>query len=68
MYYIGTKEQCEDYNSQVTIGEEYDGVDTIKWHTPIAQPKGDLYAVKKHESYSSEMNELNSIREWYPNE
>ena len=23
MYYTGTKEQCEDYNTKVTLGENY---------------------------------------------
>ena len=67
MYYIGTQAECNAYNEQVKQGENYDGVDTTDWATPIAHPNGTDYAIIKHDNYTSSMTSQDSLGDdWYP--
>ena len=50
MYYKGTKEQCEDYNTKVTLGENYQG-STNNWANVISNPNGQGFAILKHDKY-----------------
>ena len=51
MYYLGTKKQCEDYNSTVFIGEAY-SASTIQWDDIKINNTEDEYAIIKHEKYT----------------
>jgi len=54
-YYIGTKEQAENYDNIVTQGEGYNGT-TTRWAEPRQHPTQlDLYAIIKHTSYDDSM-------------
>jgi len=54
-YYIGTKEQAENYDNIVTQGEGYNGT-TTRWAEPRQHPTQlDLYAIIKHPSYDDTM-------------
>ena len=54
-YYIGTKEQAENYDNIVTQGEGYNGT-TTRWAKPRQHPTQlDLYAIIKHTSYDDTM-------------
>ena len=70
-YYIGTLQQCEDYDRQVVIGEGYgrnpDDV-TAKYAEPVKHPTQNKYAIKKHSSYEDEnMNLVESLSsDWFP--
>jgi hypothetical protein len=65
-YYIGTNQECEDYNQEVTVGENYHGT-TTRWSDIIENPTQVQYAIVKHDNYSSDMEEVEVLPEnWYP--
>ena len=65
-YYIGTKQECEDYDQEVTIGENYQGT-TTQWASVIEHAAQEIYAIVKHDNYSSDMEEVEVLPEnWYP--
>ena len=67
MYYKGTKEQCEDYNAKVTLGENYQG-STTSWANVTKNQKGEGFAILKHESYESDMTLIDKIPDgWFNN-
>jgi hypothetical protein len=67
MYYKGTKEQCEDYNTKVTLGENYKG-STNNWANIISNKNGKGFAILKHDKYESEMTLISKIPDsWYNN-
>jgi len=67
MYYIGTQAECTAYNEQVKVGEEYDGVYTTDWATPIAHPNGVDFAIVKHDNYEAELTIEETLgTEWFP--
>jgi hypothetical protein len=69
MYYKGTKEDCEAYNTIVVEGEEYDGVFTSRWARVIAHPNGKDFAIKSHDNYESIMSSLSNLGSaWFPEE
>lgn len=53
MYYKGTQQQCNSYNEQVSLGENYQ-VPTTCWAGTIKCLDGD-YAILKHPSYESDI-------------
>ena len=57
MYYIGTKEQCEAYNTKVTKGENYRD-QTTQWAEVQQHPDGAPFAIIIHEDYESEDMQL----------
>jgi hypothetical protein len=66
MYYKGTKAECEDYNANVTSQRNYDGVHSVKWAEIVAHPNGEEFAVRKHEDYTAELQEIEYLaEEWY---
>lgn len=65
MYYIGTKKQCEDYNQEVTLGQNYQGI-TRQWASVIEHPTENKCAIVKHDNYSTPMTEVETLTEdWY---
>ena len=60
MYYKGTKEQCEDYNAKVTLGENYQS-STNSWANLTSNQNGQGFAILKHENYESDMTLINKI-------
>ena len=67
MYYTGTKQECEDYNTKVTSGENYHG-STDSWTNVISNQNGEGFAILKHENYESEMTLIDKIPDsWYNN-
>jgi len=66
-YYMGTYEDCNIYNEKVNLGEGYVGT-TTKWAEVTKHHLEDVWAIAKHEDYSSE--ELEAVDElpedWYP--
>ena len=67
MYYKGTKEECEDYNTKVTLGENYQD-STNGWANVISNQNGQGFAILKHENYESEMTLIDKIPDsWYNN-
>ena len=67
MYYKGTKEQCEDYNAKVALGEGYQGL-TNSWANVTSNQHGEGFAILKHENYESDMTLIDKIPDsWYNN-
>ena len=46
MYYKGTKGECEDYNTKVTLGENYQG-STNSWANVTNNQNGQGFADRK---------------------
>ena len=67
MYYKGTKTKCEDYNTKVTLGENYQG-STNSWSEVTCHQNKKDFAILKHESYESDMTLIDKISDsWYNN-
>lgn len=64
-FYIGTIEQCEDYNRKVSDGENYQG-NTENWSVLRKHPEAEIYSVRKHWRYEcSSMQSVESLpKEW----
>ena len=69
-WYIGTQQECEDYNSYVTEQENYPGPDTNMFSVLTPHPTNGTYAIVKHpnhEDQSRNMTEVLNLDEtWYP--
>ena len=69
-YYIGTLQQCEEYDRQVVIREGYGrnpGDVTAKYAEPVKHPTQDKYAILTHPSYPSDMEYVEELSEdWNP--
>ena len=67
MYYTGTKQECEDYNTKVTLGENYQG-STIDFASVKEHQNGEGFAILKHKNYESDMTLIDKIPDsWYNN-
>jgi hypothetical protein len=55
MYYKGTKRDCEDYNTLVVTGENYQD-STDRWANAIKNQNGQGFAIIKNENYESISN------------
>lgn len=65
-YYIGTNQECVDYNQEVTVGENYHST-TTNWSDIIKNPTQVQYAIVKHDNYSSDMEEVEVLSDsWHP--
>ena len=65
MYYKGTKTKCEDYNTKVTLGENYQS-STNSWAKITSNQNGQGFVILKHENYESEMTLIDKIPDsWY---
>jgi len=68
MYYKGTKEECEDYNAKVTLGENYQG-STNSWANVTSNQNEQGFAILKHKNYQSDMTLIDKIPDsWYNEE
>ena len=67
MYYQGTKTKCEDYNTKVKLGENYQG-STTSWANVTSNQNGQGFAILKHENYESEMTLIYKIPDSWFNE
>ena len=47
-WYIGTLEDCEDYNEKIKSERNYTGNFTSDWDTPVKHPRRDEYAISAH--------------------
>jgi|TARA_R100000479_G_scaffold176179_1_gene129465 FlaG/FlaF family flagellin (archaellin) len=72
MYYVGTYEECEAYDEKVTASQNYDGVYTVNWCTPLPHPDGSKWAIIAHATEPDEESGLTLIEkltdDWYSNE
>lgn len=68
-YYIGTYDQCEQYNATVTTGERYQG-ETTRWANVQSHPSEEQFAILKHKKYDSdEMQFVSELPDdWTPKE
>ena len=66
MYYKGTKQECEDYNTKVTLGENYQG-STTSWANVTSNQKGQGFAILKHDNYESDMEQIENLDNWFNN-
>lgn len=65
MYYIGTKQQCEDYNQEVADGENYQGT-TIMWASVIEHPTENKFAILANKKYTSDLETVEKLgSDWY---
>jgi len=60
MYYTGTQEQCEAYNTEVTLRENYQS-STSRWANVVEHPNGTDFAILKNSTYESELDELETL-------
>ena len=60
MYYTGTQEQCEAYNTEVTLRENYQS-STSRWANVVEHPNGTDFAIFKNSTYESELDELETL-------
>jgi len=68
MYYKGTKTKCKDYNTKVTLGENYQS-STNSWANVISNQNGEGFAILKHENYESDMTLIDKIPDsWFNQE
>ena len=69
-YYIGTEQECIDYDTFVTENENY--IEGDNWANPIKNPTEYKWAILKHPKYTTELYdvELNIIEslgsDWFP--
>ncbi len=69
MYYKGTLEECQQYNAMVTNNSSYDGVYTVIWASVYSHPNGVDFAIRKHDKYSSDLTEIETLgADWFPEE
>jgi len=66
-YYTSTtKADLEAYNTLVKTGEGYNGT-TTNWATIVEHPNGLDFAILKHDSYTAELTEEETLgAEWFP--
>ena len=57
-YIKATKQQCEDYNAEVTQGENYQG-STSQW-AEVQEIEGSFY-IALHPNYSTELEIVNQL-------
>jgi len=73
MWYIGTYQECLDYNTQVNNGENY--VDNTTWATPIqSQIDANKWAILKAcpencpRTYEADMQDVDTLPEEFINQ
>jgi len=66
-FFIGTYQQCLDYDNQVTIGESYNQDRGINWAIIHEHPNGTDFAILKHDNYDAELTLVESLgNDWFP--
>lgn len=67
-YYIGTHNECQQYNELVTFSNNFGSVTDV-WATLVQHPNGVDFAIKKHPKHDSAMKEVNALpADWFVNE
>lgn len=67
MYYIGTKKECEAYNTEVTTKEGYSGT-TAKWADVTKHDTKNEYAIIANPKYSSDLKSVSELpADWFKN-
>lgn len=65
MYYIGTEQECIDYDTLVTENENY--VNNDNWSNPIKHSTEEKWAIIAHSNYSSSMTPQPFLEDgWFP--
>lgn len=68
MYYIGTKQECIDYDTLVTQNENY-AYEIDNWASPKKHPTEEKWAIIAHLRYTSSMvSESTLDQSWFPQE
>lgn len=62
MYYTGTQEQCEAYNSEVTKAEGYNGT-TVKWADVVKHSTEEIWFVLLNPKYQAQLKVVNALPE-----
>jgi hypothetical protein len=67
MYYTSQdKSALVSYNELVNSGEGYSGT-TTQWASIVEHPNGKDFAILKHDSYTAELTEEETLgAEWFP--
>lgn len=66
-FYIGTYQECLDYDKRVTKGESYSVERGINWGIVYEHPNNTDFAIVKHSDYESSMTFTESLPEdWFP--
>ncbi len=64
-YYKGTYHQCNEYDAQVTAGENCK--DNDNWAVPIMHPNGEEFAIVKHPNYTAPLELVDTLgNDWFP--
>jgi hypothetical protein len=72
MWYIGTREEVEQYNQKVNEVKQYTGGITSNWANPRQHPDGSKWAIVAHSTEPDEESSLTLVEEltedWTPSE
>ena len=72
MWYIGTREEVEQYNAKVNEAKAYTGSITSNWANPRQHPDGSKWAIVAHSTEPNEESRLTLVEEltedWTPSE
>lgn len=71
MYYISNnKAKLEEYNTQVTTAEGYDGRHTKNWAEIVTHKDGLKFAILKHPSHEAEqeLEQVTELKNWFDND
>jgi hypothetical protein len=70
MWYIGTREEVEQYNAKVNEVKQYTGGITSNWANPRQHPDGSKWAIIAHSTEPDEESRLTLVEEltedWTP--
>ena len=70
MWYIGTREEVEQYNAKVNEVKQYTGGITTNWANPRQHPDGSKWAIIAHSTEPDEESRLTLVEEltedWTP--
>jgi hypothetical protein len=63
MWYIGTREEVEQYNQKVNEAKAYNGNVTNNWANPRQHPDGSKWAIVAHSTEPDEESRLTLVEE-----
>ena len=62
-WYIGTREEVEQYNAKVNEAKAYKGSITSNWANPRQHPDGSKWAILAHSTEPDEESRLTLVEE-----
>ena len=67
MYYIGTEQECEEYNTEVCDVHNYHGT-TLRWSLPIQNYSDNTqYAIIANADVTSTLSTMDTLPDsWFP--